>query len=149
MKRTGFARKLPLRVRQEVKPSTLKASACRMWDGRATLTVPVPKRQPVVSKTLREAYRLLPCQFDGPDGGICGRQDGTVCCCHSNQLKDGKGMGQKADDTKAAAGCGACHAELDQGKVWSKAERRERFDRAAARSRALLISMGLWPATEG
>lgn len=143
----GLNRTPPPREKVEVRPSSMKPSPCRMWDGVSRLSVPVPKRQAIVSKTLREAYRLLPCQFDGDtSAGICGREDGTVVCCHSNQLRDGKAMSQKADDSRAAAGCFTCHAELDQGKAWTKDERRERFDRAADRSRALLEAMSLWPA---
>ena len=107
---------------------------------------PRPKRVPYRSKTLREAYRRLPCQFIDDFGHLCGREDGTVCCCHSNWAEHGKGLGQKADDTAGAAGCSQCHAELDSGMRWDADEKRSKWQGAHDRSVALLKRMGLWPA---
>lgn len=46
--------------------------------------------------------------------GVCiGRN--TVVPCHSNQARDGKGMGIKAKHERTVPGCQACHAWLDQG----------------------------------
>lgn len=45
---------------------------------------------------------------------------GQVVAAHSNQLRDGKGKGLKADDFRIAYLCGACHYELDQGKNMSR-----------------------------
>lgn len=39
----GFRRPTLERVRAEVRPSALKASPCRMFDGTARMSVPVPK----------------------------------------------------------------------------------------------------------
>lgn len=58
---------------------------------------------------------------------MCGTEDGTVVAAHSNSLSDGKGRGLKASDAAIAALCFRCHSELDQGKSWSKAERREKW----------------------
>jgi hypothetical protein len=75
------------------------------------------------NKKLLEILRKSPCQE-------CGREDGTVVAAHSNQLRDGKGRGIKADDFRVAALCYSCHMELDQGKSLSKAERVEIWEEA-------------------
>jgi hypothetical protein len=75
------------------------------------------------NKKLLEILRQSPCQE-------CGREDGTVVAAHSNQLRDGKGRGIKADDYRVAALCYSCHMELDQGKSLSKAERVEIWEEA-------------------
>lgn len=75
------------------------------------------------SKKLLEVVRESPCQN-------CGAQDGTICAAHSNQLRDGKGRGIKADDYRIAALCFRCHSELDQGTRMSRAERVELWEEA-------------------
>ena len=75
------------------------------------------------NKKLLEILRQSPCQE-------CGREDGTIVAAHSNQLRDGKGRGIKADDYRVAALCYSCHMELDQGKSLSKAERVEIWEEA-------------------
>jgi hypothetical protein len=75
------------------------------------------------NRKLLEILRKSPCQQ-------CGREDGTVVAAHSNQLRDGKGRGIKADDFRVAALCYSCHMELDQGKSLSKAERVETWEEA-------------------
>lgn len=60
--------------------------------------------------------------------GIC--EGGRGEPCHSNQQWHGKGMGVKAHDCWFVPGCRACHRELDQGRLLSKDERREAWDRA-------------------
>jgi hypothetical protein len=109
--------------------------------------VEAPKRAPVRSEELRVAYRLIPCQcpYIGVPDSICGKEDGTVCCAHSNQLRHGKGRGQKADDNRGAAMCSACHITIDQGSILTKQERADMWDIAHARSVRLLLDRGLWP----
>ena len=75
------------------------------------------------NKKLLESIRQLPCQ-------LCEIEDGTVVAAHSNQLRDGKGRGLKASDYRIAALCFSCHAELDQGNTWTKAERVEMWEEA-------------------
>jgi hypothetical protein len=75
------------------------------------------------NKKLLEIVRQSPCQS-------CGAQDGTVVAAHSNQLRDGKGRGIKADDFRIAALCFVCHSELDQGTKMSRAERVELWEEA-------------------
>jgi hypothetical protein len=75
------------------------------------------------NKKLLEIVRESPCQS-------CGTQDGTVVAAHSNQLKDGKGKGIKANDYRIAALCMKCHYELDQGKNLEKWQRVEMWEQA-------------------
>lgn len=56
--------------------------------------------------------------------------DGDVVAAHSNQLRDGKGMGTKAHDYRIAYVCYTCHMEIDQGKEWSKEFRRSQWEKA-------------------
>jgi len=65
---------------------------------------------------LLQAVRDCPCQQ-------CGARDGTIVAAHSNQMRDGKGRGLKANDYRIAALCFKCHYEIDQGKDLSRAER--------------------------
>ena len=53
-----------------------------------------------------------------------------MVAAHSNQQRDGKGMGIKAHDYRIAALCYTCHANIDQGKTLSKQEKFEAFDKA-------------------
>lgn len=48
---------------------------------------------------------------------------GDVVAAHSNQLRDGKGMGIKAHDYRIAYLCNTCHMEIDQGHRFEKAEK--------------------------
>jgi len=75
------------------------------------------------NKKLLEAARQLPCQH-------CGISDGTVVAAHSNQMRDGKGRGLKADDYRIASLCFRCHSELDQGAKMSRQERLEMWEEA-------------------
>ncbi len=87
------------------------------------------------NQKLLEAVRELPCSN-------CGRQDGTVVAAHSNQLRDGKGKGIKADDYRVAALCYACHMEIDQGSKMSKAERFHLWDEAHRKTIGWLFESG-------
>jgi hypothetical protein len=75
------------------------------------------------NKKLLELVRQCPCQ-------ICGAQDGTVVAAHSNQQRDGKGMGLKSHDYRIAALCFTCHADIDQGKTLNKQEKFDKWDEA-------------------
>ena len=68
------------------------------------------------SEKLLKSVRDCPCQ-------CCGAMDDTIVAAHSNQMRDGKGRGLKANDYRIAALCYKCHAELDQGKNLSREER--------------------------
>ena len=72
----------------------------------------------------------------------CGVEDGTIVAAHSNQLKDGKGRGIKSHDYRIAALCYRCHAEIDQGKDMSRAERVEAWEEAHRKTIGLLFDNG-------
>jgi hypothetical protein len=78
---------------------------------------------------------------------VCNHRTDTTVLCHSNQLKDGKGMGLKAPDTSAAYGCSACHDVLD-GRVprpagMSHEQMLERFEEAVLLTHQVLTRKGL------
>jgi hypothetical protein len=74
------------------------------------------KRKPMKSKgprmtPIRRAARGQDCTLRIP--GACNYDPATTVLCHSNWLADGKGMGLKAPDDRAAFGCSGCHDVLD------------------------------------
>lgn len=85
-------------------------------------------------KKLFAAVAQLPCQLCGKHG---------VQVSHSNQSRDGKGMGLKAKPYRVAALCPACHVEIDSGKNLSKSERVERWDEAHRNTIGQLFELGL------
>lgn len=87
------------------------------------------------NKKLLELVRESPCQ-------ICGAQNGTVVAAHSNQQRDGKGMGIKAHDYRIAALCYTCHADIDQGKTLRKQQKFEAWDEAHRRTIGWLFETG-------
>ena len=142
MKRTGFARKdsprlapaeRPLRAMPTVDPTRFRLPQPVSGD-----VVTVAKTTYVRSKSLREAYRLIPCQG-------CNAQDGTVVCAHANESWAGKGMGIKASDDRAASLCFTCHARLDQGSDMTRDERRAFWMAAHLKTIPLLVAGGHWP----
>jgi ferredoxin len=68
--------------------------------------------------------------------------EGQTQASHSNQLEDGKGMGIKAPDNFVAAICATCHAEIDQGKTYTKDVRKAVWDKAHKRTIAELFRNG-------
>lgn len=62
---------------------------------------------------------------------------------HSNQQRHGKGFGNKADDVFFASACRSCHRELDQGKRYTKDEKREFWQRAHERTLLAIWDRGL------
>ena len=88
------------------------------------------------SKKLLEAVRSLPCQ-------LCGIEDGTVVAAHSNQQRDGKGTGIKAQDYRVAALCYKCHMELDQGSTYLKSKRMELWEEAHRKTIGELFERGI------
>lgn len=78
---------------------------------------------------------------------VCNHRTDTTVLCHSNQLKDGKGMGLKAPDTRAAYGCCACHDVLD-GRTprptgMTHEQMLERFEEAVTLTHQVLARKGL------
>ena len=86
------------------------------------------------NRKLLDVLRQSPCQH-------CGRSDGTIVAAHSNQLRDGKGRGLKANDYRSAALCFTCHQELDQGTKLSKAERIEMWEEAHRKTIGLFFEL--------
>lgn len=109
---------------------------------KADLDVPrkaFQKREYVRSPTLREAYRLIPCQH-------CGRQDGTVACAHSNWAIHGKGKAIKASDDRGASLCTACHVPLlDQGSKLTNEQKQAMWWSAHVKTVKALRKLGHWP----
>jgi hypothetical protein len=78
-----------------------------------------------------ELCRGQPCYLRLP-GLFCSSRE-SVVPCHSNQSIHGKGKGIKAHDKYTVPGCWACHAELDQGNRFTRAEKFAFWDAAYAR----------------
>jgi hypothetical protein len=78
-------------------------------------------------KLLDLAHEVEVCQFRLP--GVCniGQPDGCEPA-HSNNLTDGKGTGIKAHDFRHVAACHACHVEYDNGKLFSREQKRVFFN---------------------
>lgn len=72
---------------------------------------------------LWDAVAELPCQYPG-----CGKHGVQVS--HSNQSRDGKGMGLKSFPYRVAAICPEHHIEIDSGRRLSRAERIEAWEEA-------------------
>lgn len=87
------------------------------------------------NEKLRRAVAGLPCT-------ICGCE-GHTQASHSNQQRDGKGMGIKAHDYRIAAVCDSCHREIDQGSGMTKTERREAWDEAHRVTIGMLFERGM------
>lgn len=92
--------------------------------------MPTPSDQ----KKLFGAVASLPCQLCGVDG---------VQVSHSNQSRDGKGMGLKSYPWRVAAICPRCHTEIDSGKTLTRAERIERWEEAHRKTIGELFGRGL------
>lgn len=87
--------------------------------------------------------KLLDAARDCPECMGCHRpNDGTIVAAHSNQIRDGKGMGTKAADYRVAFLDSACHSELDQGKTMSREEKVTFWERAHRLSIAWLFESG-------
>ncbi len=91
----------------------------------------------------RDLARHAQCTLQVP--GVCLGAKGrnTVVAAHSNWLKDGKGMGYKAqadDHRMTVFACHACHAWLDQGPA-PKSVKQWYFDAALRYTDALVAAM--------
>lgn len=65
------------------------------------------KDPPYRNEKLRRAVASLPCQ-------LCGLE-GSTQASHSNQSRDGRGIGHKTHDYRLAALCFTCHNAVDYG----------------------------------
>ncbi|MBY0243441.1 MAG: DUF1364 domain-containing protein, partial [Burkholderiaceae bacterium] len=79
--------------------------------------------------------------------GVCNYNPETTVLCHSNFLADGKGMGLKAPDDRAAFGCAACHDVLDgrrpRPEGMTALDLEAAFYTAVRRTHTILARMGL------
>ena len=72
----------------------------------------------------------------------CGAQDGTVVAAHSNQLRDGRGVGHKTHDYRIAALCYRCHNEIDYGKSMNRQDKLEAWEDAHRKTIGWLFDNG-------
>ena len=85
-------------------------------------------------KLLRLAGKCPRCMW-------CG-QFRPVVAAHSNQIRDGKGKGIKAHDYRIAYLCNDCHMEIDQGKRFDKAERKDIWEECHRKTIGWLFENG-------
>ena len=90
------------------------------------------RQQPYRSrKWLAAVHKIESCVLCGAYG---------VQAAHRNQ---GKGMSQKTDDCLTAALCPSCHSALDNGREYSRDERRSILDGAILKTISELARRGL------
>lgn len=87
------------------------------------------------------AHGINECQLRLP--GVCIGYSVDGCePAHANLQEFGKGIGHKSADLHVAA-CHPCHAELDQGRLFSKEEKRDYWLAGQARTVLLYLERGL------
>jgi hypothetical protein len=87
--------------------------------------------------------KLLESARYAPECMMCGsRNDGTVVAAHSNQLRDGKGTGEKASDYRIAHLCYSCHEMIDNSKMMTKQEKRDAWEEAHRKTIGWLFESG-------
>lgn len=87
------------------------------------------------------AHDVNECQLQLP--GVCRGYSVHGCePAHSNQIRHGKGFGNKADDFFHVAACHDCHAEFDQGRLFNKEQKREFWREGWERTMALYFRNG-------
>lgn len=129
LKRTGF------------KPATKAAKVPKL--------APAPRKRPKSTRPkmtpIRKSARGEECLIQLP--GADYHDPATTVLCHSNQLADGKGMGLKAPDTRAAYGCHYCHDVVDGRRPLPPGLTQEamlqRFERGITRTQEKLKEKGL------
>ena len=90
------------------------------------------RRSTYKSEKWKDAVRSLECCV------MCGKYGVQVA--HRNQ---GKGMGLKVDDCLTAALCPECHHEIDNGKQYTREDRRELMDNMILRTIVELVHRGI------
>src|SRR5690606_10406814 len=90
-----------------------------------------PKKRVGHDKGCLQACRGELCFIRIP--GVCIGGVDTTVPAHSNQARHGKAMGLKAHDQFTVPACHACHAEIDQGKRFTRDEKFALWDAAYAR----------------
>lgn len=126
MKRSGFVpRKTPM------SRGSWKSSPVEPKDWRTELRAN-PKRSTLKSKPKRVAVaegskylaacRGEPCYLRIP--GLCRLHDPDETCVPAHR-NEGKGIGMKVDNALTCPACFWCHSEYDQGKRFTREEKRE------------------------
>ncbi len=87
------------------------------------------------NKKILQLALEAPCQS-------CNGMDGTIVAAHSNQQRDGKGMGIKAHDYRVAYLCHKCHTWVDSDPKATKEEKREKWEDAHRDTIAWLFDNG-------
>ena len=128
MRRSTFRRPLPERKPVVYTPAERMGVYAKAGGGEA-----VPKVGAYRSEAWRRAVASLPCIY-------CGKENRTQAA-HPNHI--GKGALIKAPDCWCVPLCVEHHAEFDQGKRWTKAEKRELMDRWIVETIHLLAKQGL------
>jgi hypothetical protein len=143
MKRTGFITKLKP-IAGLLRRTNLGASAMQLPK------IIAPKKRTAIKvrrkslSKIRASARDQDCTLRFP---VCNGLSCTTVLCHSNLLADGKGMGIKAPDERAAFGCSACHDVLD-GRAprppgFTYDQMISRFDQAVDETHVVLRHLGL------
>lgn len=86
--------------------------------------------------------KLLDAAREAPWCMACHKpNDGTVVAAHSNQSRDGKGMGIKAHDYRVAFLCCLCHTYIDQSPA-SREDKISLFEEAHRNTIGWLFDSG-------
>ena len=87
--------------------------------------------------------RLLDVARHATEWMMCDRHNcGTVVAAHSNQQRDGKGIGHKAADYRVAFLCYDCHMEIDQRNRMTRTEKLEQWEAAHRKTIGWLFDNG-------
>lgn len=90
---------------------------------RSTIKKRAPKKRPGHNQAMLDACRGQHCYLRLPRG-VCRDDVATTVPAHENQ---GKGMGLKVPDERTVPACYWCHYEYDQGKLFTREEKRAFF----------------------
>lgn len=90
------------------------------------------RQPPYRSKAWLDAVRSIEC---------C-----VLCSCHygvqAAHRNEGKGIGMKVDDCATAALCPECHYDVDNGRRFTREERRAMMDKAIVLTLIELVNTG-------
>lgn len=89
------------------------------------------------NKKITQGANGAPCQNEE-----CGKKDGTTVAAHSNQYRDGKGIGIKSHDYRVAYLCHECHNFVDFG-IAPKAQRTALWESAHRNTIGYIFENGI------
>lgn len=143
MKRTGFKPRFPPKPPREwdgLAPvqAPVRATLGR-GDGKARMSVPVPKAAPVECEAYRRLVAARPCINCGLEG--------SSQAAHPNT---GKAKGMKADDRLCFPLChvggNSCHGRFDLYQLYGRLMQSELEPEWALQTQRAILSDGDWPA---